>query len=576
MVLFFIAFICGGLGYIAYTMLGGKETIVDLLISTSLLEFEGVKKVLLSLTDNTERTRDEKIIWDSNQRFQKIFHSHLDAILLLNSETPSKILEVNEAANKLFGYQTGDLVGETTEKLHIDKSHLITFRNKLNSAIEAHGYLDDFEFSMKRKDGTVFLSEHRVVELTDDEGVGTGWVSIVRDLTERKQIEEHLQQAQRMEAIGNLAGGIAHDFNNILFPIIGMSELLLEDLSPSERTYEDVQEILVAGKRGAELIKQILAFSRQNKHERVPVKVPKILKEVLKLSRSTIPANIEISTDIQEDCGDVLGDSTQIHQIAMNLITNAYHSIESNGNSDGKIKVSVKQVIQKADVVENNSLPGGDYVFFSVSDNGIGIKKQVMEKLFEPYFTTKEAGKGTGLGLAVVYGIIKELGGDIKVHSDGVNKGATFGVYLPLMAKNREVAIIDGSPSATQKGTETILWVDDEEPIARLVKQMLERLGYKVVKHTSSIEALNTFKNNPDSFDLVLSDLSMPYMTGEQLAEKIFSIRPNTPVIICTGFSEQINVDAARNTGLKGLLMKPVAKSDMAKMIRKVLDEKTV
>lgn len=549
-------------------LLGGKETTVDLLISTSLLELDGIKKVLLSLTDNTERMRDEKLIWDSNQRFQKIFHSHLDSIFLLNAEIPPRILETNEATKKLFGYNADDLIGETAEKLHIDLYHFNTFKNKVNSATEMYGYLNDFEFSMKRKDGTVFLSEHRVVELTDDEGRRTGWVSIVRDLTERKQIEEHLQQAQKMESIGNLAGGIAHDFNNILFPIIGYSEMLIDDLPLNSPERENAEGIMTAGKRGRELVKQILAFSRQDEHKRIPVRVQQVLKEVVKLSRSSIPTNIEINHHLQQDCGLVLADSTQLHQIGMNLITNAYHAVEENS---GKIEIQVKGISFEKDELTGGLLCAGKYIQLSVSDNGCGILPAVMDKIFEPYFTTKEKGKGTGLGLSVVYGIVKEHKGDIKVSSE-VGKGTTINVYLPV------IAVPGATESSSEqmpvgRGTERILLVDDEAPIANLVKQMLERLGYSVSMRTSSVDALEAFKAHPYAYSLVISDMSMPHMTGDRLAREMLGIRPDILIIICTGFSERVNEDMVKSMGIKGFLMKPVIKSIMAKEVRKVLDD---
>ncbi len=553
-------------------LFNGQERIFHLLISTSILELDGNTKVLLSLTDNTEQILAEKTIWESNQKFEKVFNSHLDSILLLNSENPPKIMEANEATEKIFGYQSNELIGKTTEQLLVDKSHLFTFKETLDSAISNHGYLDDFEFSMRRKDGSDFVSGHRVVELKNDEGNRTGWVSIVRDLTERKQTQEYIQQSQRMEAIGNLAGGIAHDFNNILFPIIGMSELLLEDFSSESSEYEYAQEILTAGNRGSELVKQILSFSRQNKHKMVPVKVQTILEEVHKLTRATISSNIEIVMDIQQNCGAILGDSTQIHQIAMNLITNAYHAIEA-ANTKGKIMVMLKQVSGVKHGIEKIHLHNGKCLLLAVSDNGSGIKKNIMEKLFEPYFTTKEEGKGTGLGLAVVFGIIKEHGGDIIVQSKE-NEGTSFNIYLPLMANDCKIESHNEKLSFLEKGTEKILFVDDEEAITRLVKQMLERLGYQVVTYTSSSEALDRFKQNPEFFDLVISDLSMPYMTGEQLTQELLIINPNIPIIICTGFSERIDESFAQSVGIKAFLMKPLVKSDIAKIIRKILDKK--
>lgn len=393
-------------------------------------------------------------------------------------------------------------------------------------------------------------------------------LTVFRDITETRKIEERLQQAQKMESIGNLAGGIAHDFNNLLYPIIGMSELLLEDLPPGSPEYENAQEIFEAGMRGGDLVKQILAFSRQSEHKKMPVRIQQVLEEVLKLCRATIPSNIEITQTIQKDCGKAMADATQLHQIAMNLITNAYHAVETN---NGKISVVLKEVTSEMAHFSDKMFKPGKYALLSISDTGMGIPNEVMNKIFEPYFTTKEKGKGTGLGLAVVYGIVKEYNGDIKVYSEP-GKGTTFDVYLPLIGDSIQTTVIDKT-ATIETGTERILLVDDEMAIAKLEKLMLERLGYHVISRLNGIEALEIFTTQKDDFDLVITDMSMPHMTGDQLAKELISIRPDIPVIICTGFSEKMDEEKAKEIGVKGLLMKPVVKAELTKMIRKVLDE---
>jgi len=375
-------------------------------------------------------------------------------------------------------------------------------------------------------------------------------------------------RTQKIESIGNLAGGIAHDFNNILFPIVGMSELLLEDLPPESNEREKAEEIYKAGKRGSDLVKQILAFSRQSDQKPIPTRIQKVLKEVSKLIRSTIPANIEINWDIQEDCGMVMAEPTQLHQIAMNIITNAYHAVDS-GN--GKINIQLKEKEFKKHSITKNQIKPGRYAMLSVSDNGCGIDSETLEMIFEPYFTTKEQGKGTGLGLAVVHGIVKEYGGEIFVTSES-GKGSSFEVCIPLM-KSKYIPLTDDLQSLLPSGAEKILVVDDEISIAKLEGQMLERLGYKVTISIGSHEALNFFEKSPKAFDLILTDMSMPNMTGDQLAYEIRQIRPDIPIIICTGFSERINKEKAEEIGVNGFLMKPIGKSDMAQMIRKILDK---
>ena len=387
-------------------------------------------------------------------------------------------------------------------------------------------------------------------------------------LAEREKLQDQLLQAQKMESIGSLAGGIAHDFNNILFPIVGLSELLLEDLSPDSLGYQNAEEILKAGKRGSHLVQQILSFSRQSEHQFIPVEIQQILKEALKLCRSAIPADIEISRDIQKDCGQVMADPTQIHQIAMNLITNAYHAVEPGG---GKISVVLKEIVLDGSHEFAETYEPGRYVLLTVSDTGTGIDPAVMNKIFDPYFTTKEKGRGTGLGLATVYGIVKKHGGSIKVYSE-VGKGSIFSIYLPVSEKSGTVdAEKKGFPLPT--GTEHVLLVDDERVIVQLEKQMLEKLGYPITCFTGSVDALSAFKADPSHFDLVMTDMNMPDLTGLQLAEALSLIRPDIPIIVCTGFSERINRKKAHAMGIRGFLMKPVLMSEMAQMVRKVLDE---
>ena len=399
-------------------------------------------------------------------------------------------------------------------------------------------------------------------------------VWVAHDITERKHLEESIQRSQKMESIGNLAGGIAHDFNNILFPITGMAELLMEDLPHNSPEHEYAHEILQAGKRGAALVNQILAFSRQSEHQFVPTLIQNVLKEVMALCRSTIPTDIDIRQDIQQDCGLVMADPTQIHQVAMNIITNAYHALETGGRQIGVTleEVTLSTEDMAADFSENAGLAPGKYALLSISDTGKGIPGDIMDKIFEPYFTTKAPGKGTGLGLAVAYGIIKEHKGTIKVHSNA-GQGTRFLIYLPVMAATS--ALRNAAPEKTTlpRGNERILLVDDEESILRFETQMLERLGYVITPQTSPVAALEMFRDMPESFDLLLTDMTMPHMTGDQLAEAVLSIRPGMPIVVCTGFSERIDPESAKKLGIKGYLKKPIISAVMAKTIRDVLDE---
>ncbi|MEI6260891.1 MAG: DUF3365 domain-containing protein [Deltaproteobacteria bacterium] len=399
------------------------------------------------------------------------------------------------------------------------------------------------------------------------------------DITEQKeiesakeQLEKRLTQAQKMEAIGSLAGGIAHDLNNILFPITGLSEMLLDDMPKDSPEHESIEQVYKSAQRGSDLVKQILAFSRQSDPQKLPIRIQPILKETVKLARAVMSQNIEIKSQIDSTCGMVSADPTQVHQIAMNLITNAYHAVEETG---GTIIIALKETEFERYDLHANAMPedilAGRYACITISDNGTGIDHALIDKIFDPYFTTKELGKGTGLGLSVVHGIVKEHGGDIRVSSEA-GKETTFNVYFPLLQDVGDNKTVDATKKYP-KGCERILLVDDEEPIIRMEQMMLEKLGYKVATRTSSPDALDDFRANPLKFDLVISDRGMPNITGEQLARELISIRPEIPIILCTGFSNEIDVNRAKAMGVKGFLMKPVAIGDLAEMIRKVLDE---
>jgi PAS domain S-box-containing protein len=420
--------------------------------------------------------------------------------------------------------------------------------------VSLSGERHSFDFSLK--------------PLMDDSGQVILLIVEGRDITARRKLEDQIQQSQRMESIGNLAGGIAHDFNNLLFPIVGMSELLLQDLPKNSPERENVQVIFNAAQRGSQLVNQILAFSRQAEHKKLPVRIQHVLKEVLRLSRATIPSDIEIERQKLDDCGLVMADPTQIHQIAMNLITNAYHAVEQTG---GKITVALENTERKPTDWGGLSLPAGTYAKMTISDTGHGIDPTIQEKIFDPYFTTKEQGKGTGLGLAVVYGIVKAHGGDIKVFSEA-GKGTTFSVFLPLMETTSETVQVEIVENKAF-GNERVLLVDDETSIVELEKQILERFGYRVTSRVNSLEALKAFKAKSSSFDLVVTDMNMPYLTGAQLAEELLTVKPDIPIILCTGFSERIDEEKAEALGIKGYLMKPIVVSEFARKVRNVLDD---
>jgi PAS domain S-box-containing protein len=536
---------------------------IHALWSAEAVTLAGRSVMLSMISDETVRRQAQAALQQSAAQFRSLLEGAPDAVFVQND---SCFVYVNDAAVRLFGARSaGQLLGTPVlDRYHPDYHQEI--RERIRLLHHEKQKIPRRERICLRLDGTSVPVEVSAVPVVF-EGQDRSLV-FVQDISERKQIEIRLQQAQKMEAIGTLAGGIAHDFNNILFPIMGLSEMLLEDLAPGSLERANVAEIYTAGRRAGDLVNQILSFSRQMEHKKTPIRVQQILREVIKLTRATIPSNIAIHKNIQTDCGPILADPTNVHQIAMNLITNAFHAVEEGGGSIG-IELAQIEVDQRN--ADGAALTPGAYALLTVSDTGHGIAAEVLPRIFDPYFTTKPQGKGTGLGLSVVFGIVKEHGGDLRVHSE-VGRGTVFKVYLPLL---QSAAAAGPSAAAVvyPTGSERILLVDDEEPILRLEKQMLERLGYHVSTRTSSVDALAAFQVNPDAYDLVITDMAMPNMTGDQLARRMLAVRADIPVILCTGFSDKMTATKAKSLGIKGFLKKPLVRGDLAGTVRKVLDE---
>ncbi|MDT8272332.1 MAG: ATP-binding protein [Desulfomonilia bacterium] len=391
--------------------------------------------------------------------------------------------------------------------------------------------------------------------------------SIGQDITETKNQETHAHHAQKMEAIGTLAGGIAHDFNNILSGILGFTELAIMETEQGSSINKKLEHVIKSGNRAKELIKQILLFSRQGDDEKKPIHIQAVIEDALKMLRASLPSSQEIFQVL--DAGDAIveADPTQIHQIVINLCTNAYDAVRDTGGF-----IEVKLFHRKKSDRTGSEATGekpGSCVELIVTDTGSGMAPQVMARIFDPYYTTKEKGKGTGLGLAIVHGIIKSLGGTITVQSIQ-GKGTTFSVLLPGVDPPGDDRTDENTPIPT--GNERILFVDDEEDLTDMVRQMLELLGYHVTTRTGSIEALELFRTHADSFDLVITDLIMPKLTGEDLARNILSIREDIPIILCTGFSDAITEETTLALGIRRLIMKPLILREFAQVIRSVLD----
>ncbi|MBT6339694.1 MAG: response regulator [Desulfobacula sp.] len=428
------------------------------------------------------------------------------------------------------------------------------------------------ELRLKKKDGTLLevRLESRIV--SDSSGDIEEYRIAIMDISDQKAAEKEKEEyrirllhAQKMEAIGTLAGGIAHDFNNILHPIIGFTQLSIDELSDDNPVQENLVDILQGATRASELVVQILAFSSQRDKEPMAIPPKSLIKETLKFLRSTIPSNIEIIQELYESDDCIMGNAIDIHEIIMNLCTNAYHAMEDAG---GLLKVSLKRV---EDHNRDSSLPSGDYCCLSISDTGIGIPLGIINQIFDPYFTTKEIGKGSGLGLSVVHGIVKKYNGTITVKSNPY-KGTIFNIFLPITSeqKPKEERSLD---QVITGGNERLLFVDDEKTIVKFGIRYLERLGYKVMGTTSSIKALEMFKSDPDKFDLVITDMAMPKMMGKELAQTLIDIRPDIPIIICTGYSDQIDPATAESIGIRNYIAKPIMGDMLALKVREILDK---
>jgi len=530
------------------------------------LDNDGKIKEIVSVgRDITERKKVEKSLAESEARLKKA----QSVAKIGNWEYDIARGEVwgSEQAFQIYGIE------RTSPYLPLDKVEAcIPDAPKVNQALidliqKNKKY--DIEFEVHREIDEKVILIHSLAELVCNNEVPKKVLGIIHDITEQRKLEIQLQKAQKIESIGTLAGGIAHDFNNILFPIVGYAEMLLEDIPADSPLRNNLDEIYIGSLRARDLVKQILTFSRPDRTEIKLMRIQPVIEEALKLIRSTIPTPIEIKQDIQNNCGIIKADPTQIHQIIMNLATNAYHAMEDTG---GELKVNLKQIeLGEQDVISPDMEPG-PYACLTIVDTGIGIDKKLTEKIFDPFFTTKELGKGTGMGLSVVHGIVHNAGGSIHVYSQP-GKGTEFHVYLPVVKSSSEQHEIQ-TKEPIQHGTERILLVDDETPIVTMEKQLLERLGYSVTSRTSSLEALEAFRANPDKFDVVITDMAMPNMSGDKLAAELIKIRPDIPILLCTGFSEKISEEKAASTGIKGFLMKPIRVNDISKKIRELLDNK--
>jgi PAS domain S-box-containing protein len=520
------------------------------------------------LTDISDRKQAEEALAESRDYLHEIISSIADPMFVKDRQ--HRWVLVNNALCTFMGHTRAELLGKSDYN-YFPKNEADVFWSK-DELVLTSGAENINEEPFTDAQGIVHTIVTKKTLYIDKKGEKY-IVGIIRDITdqkraedEKKRLEARLTQAQKMEAIGTLAGGIAHDFNNILSAIIGYTELALDEITQQGKVQGELKEVLKAGDRAKELVKQILTFSRMTETEYSPIALRTVIKESLKMMRSVIPTTIEIRQDFTVS-GLVMSDPTQINQIMINLCTNAVHAMDETG---GILEVKLQEVtFDNAAASHGLDLLPGPYLKLTIRDTGKGMPPEVMARMFEPYFTTKELGRGTGLGLSVVHGIVKSHNGTITCRSSP-HEGTTFDIYLPKIISEQTTEGPAGERPLTM-GNERILFIDDEPVLANLAEKMLGSRGYSVVSSTNSIEALELFREDPHKFDVVITDMTMPGMTGDQLAQKIIAIRHDIPVILCTGYNEHISEQRAKEIGIREFILKPLDMRTLTETIRKVL-----
>ena len=478
----------------------------------------------------SSRKQAEEDTRKSRKDWERLFNSVDDVVTILDNDM--RVLQANDATGRLLGKDPEELIGMRCYEIFRGHTKSCEGCPAVQCISDHKRHHDDIQHINLEK--TFHVSAFPI----HDEKLGwVGIAHIARDITDQIKLEAQYRQSQKMEAIGTLAGGIAHDFNNILTPIIGYAQLIKIEAKPESQLESYIDRVLHSSGLARQLVKQILTFSREREHSMDVIQLQPIIKESMKLLRASIPTTIEFKLDIDPNCGNTIADPTQIHQVIMNLCTNSYHAMEESG---GVLELSLTQLIMdEFEAKLKGNLTPGNYLVLRISDTGCGMPADVKERIFEPFFTTKKEGKGTGMGLSVVHGIIKKYGGEISVYSEP-DKGTTFTIYLPSisldLSSEKKLIALENKLSFPGNN-EHILMVDDEQTIVALEQQILEGAGYQITSFTDSEEALKAFQDSPDEFDLVITDMTMPKLTGQQLAEQLVTIRPDIPIVLCTGLS---------------------------------------
>jgi len=551
----------GTLNNFAVELVGKSGEPIGVLLSAT-LESDVITGTMI---DVTERRRERKELLESIDRYRSVVESSFVGFFIVQDHL---YRFVNRGFCEMSGYSYDELVDKVNplDIVHPDDRRI----TEVNLTKRETGRTGHIEYGIRgiRKDGRIIHVKIFGTSLIYN-GRGAAAGTII-DVTREKELEQQLLRTQKLEAIGTLAGGIAHDFNNILIGIIGFTEMVQDEVTPYSTAHHRLGLVLKGAQKGRDLVKQILAFSRQTEQQQKPVALSDIVADGLKLLRPLLPATIEIQVKNLTEDDMILADSGQMHQVLVNLCTNGAKAMKKKS---GLLEVTVgKDRFRKDDPGLPPGAKPGDYVTLSVGDTGCGMKPEVLERIFDPFFTTRAHGEGTGLGLSVVHGIVKSHCGFIKVESEP-GKGSIFSVYLPKIERQEDSASVTEKP--VRGGKECILFVDDEDLTVELNNERLTQLGYEVVGTTSSLEALKIFKREPGKFNVVITDYTMPEMTGVDLARKLLKVRSDIPIILCTGYTDGISPDKAKKIGIREFLLKPQGKRGLGLAIRRVLDRKT-
>ncbi|MFP4580819.1 MAG: PAS domain S-box protein [Candidatus Sumerlaeia bacterium] len=521
------------------------------------------RQTLALQTEIIERGR----LTDAHHRLSTAVEQATEAFII--TDPRGNIQYVNPAFCKITGYLREEIYGKHIETMR-SGLHSAEFYQEMEEATQA-GRLWKNRIKNRRKDGSIYEAESSIAPIRDANGKIINYVSVQRDVSHESMLESQLRQAQKMEAIGTLAGGIAHDFNNILSAIIGYSELVMLDLDEKSQTWENIQEVIKAGDRARELVNQILTFSREREQELRSMRLAPIIKEAVKLLRGGLPSTIRIDQNIDTDCPSVMADATQVHQIVMNLCTNAFHAM---GHKGGTLSVRLEDCfLSSSQASAYLNLKAGHYVRLQISDTGHGMDEETLKRIFEPFFTTKERGEGTGLGLAMIHGIVMNMKGSINVQSEP-GKGTSFTLFFPTL-QNEEQGLEHKQEQAnnqTSSGGERVCIVDDEEAIVGLIKAVLKRYGYEPIGFENPNLALEYFRAGNEPVDLIITDLTMPEMTGLDLACAVGEIHPDIPIMLCTGYSDELDKKVLESSNIACYMLKPLSPSELGKKIRQILD----